>query len=85
MGTKLKTVFYFEGHPLSRCMFDGLKSSFSEQLLMPQCSTECLRRSFVSAAVSTLMITAVKCIMRLIKVSYMLYVTVCLIFFCIVV
>ncbi len=50
MGTKLETVLYFEGHPLYS-IFDDLKSSFSERLLMPQCSTEHLRRSFVPAAV----------------------------------
>lgn len=49
--TKLKTVLLYENHPLHNT-FKELKSSFSERLVMPQCSTERLRRSFVPAAVN---------------------------------
>ncbi len=48
--TKLKTVLFFEDHPLHNT-FKDLKSSFSERLVMPRCSTERLRRSFIPAAV----------------------------------
>lgn len=48
--TKLKTVLLYDNHPLHN-IFRDLKSSFSERLVMPRCSTERLRRSFVPAAV----------------------------------
>lgn len=47
---KLKTVLTSESHPL-HSTFKGLRSSFSERLVMPKCSTERLRRSFIPAAV----------------------------------
>ena len=51
--TKLNTILSFEGHPLYK-VFDALRSSFSNRFLMPRCSTERLRRSFVLAAVTFL-------------------------------
>lgn len=48
--SKLKTILLFDGHPLHN-VFKGLRSSFSERLVMPRCSTERLRKSFVPAAV----------------------------------
>lgn len=49
MRSKLKIMF-FEGHPL-HSVFNGLRSSFSERLIMPRFSSERLRRTFVPAAV----------------------------------
>ena len=50
ISSKLKIVLLFEGHPLHN-LFKGLRSSFSERLVMPRCSSERMRRSFVPAAV----------------------------------
>ncbi len=46
----LKMIFNSEGHPLNY-IFSGLKSSFSERLVMPRCSTERFRRYFIPNAV----------------------------------
>lgn len=50
MRAKVQTVLALKDHPL-HSIFSGLKSSFSERLVMPRCSTERLRNSFVPAAV----------------------------------
>ena len=48
--TKLNSILCFDGHPLYP-VFDALRSSFSNRLIMPPCSTERFRKSFVPAAV----------------------------------
>lgn len=50
MTTKLRTVLSLTDHPL-RSIFNELKSSFSGRMLMPRCSTQRLRNSFIPAAV----------------------------------
>ncbi len=47
---KLKVILYYEGHPLNT-IFSGFKSSFSGRLVMPRCSTEPFRKSFIPTAV----------------------------------
>ncbi len=46
----LKRTLSFEGY-LLHSVFNRLRSSLSERLVMPRCSTEQLRRSFVPAVV----------------------------------
>ncbi len=46
----MKKILHYEEHPLNG-IFNELKSSFSGRLLMPRCSTEIFRRSFIPTAV----------------------------------
>ena len=48
--TKLNSILCFDCHSLYP-VFDALRSSFSNRLIMPPCSTERFRKSFVPAAV----------------------------------
>ena len=50
MRTKLNSILSFEDHPLYN-IFYALRSSFSNRLRMPPCSTERYRKSFVPTAV----------------------------------
>lgn len=50
MRTKVRTVLSSKDHPL-HSVFNGLKSSFSNRMVMPQCSTQRFRNSFIPDAV----------------------------------
>ena len=48
-GRKLSSILHNKDHPLFG-VFSGLKSSFSARLVMPRCSTERFRSSFIPGA-----------------------------------